>query len=105
MHKATEKFLSQQVNTPSGQQRSASDGHVPRGLDVSTEDYSTYTAGVKYPALVKYLKIARLCKVGTVGKTTADMRDIKLKPPNILIERNIDRNHRMKDIRDNMWGA
>ena len=47
LHKATEKFLSQHVNTPSGQQRSALDGHVPRGLDVSTEDYSTYTVGVK----------------------------------------------------------
>ena len=56
-HKAAEKFVSQQVKTPSGQQRRVLTRHVQRGLDVSTGDYSTYPEDGKYPALVEYLKI------------------------------------------------
>ena len=56
VHKAAEKLLSQQVKKPSLQRRSVLDGHVPRGLEDRTGDYSTYPVGSKYPALVEYLK-------------------------------------------------
>ena len=56
LHKAAEKFLSQQVKTPSGKQTSVLDGHVQRGLEVRTGDYITYPAGSKYMDLVEYLK-------------------------------------------------
>ena len=56
LHKASEKSLSQQFNTPSGHQRSVLNGYFPRVLEVRTGDYSTHPAGGKYPALVEYLK-------------------------------------------------
>ena len=56
LSKAVEKLLYQQVKIPSEKRRSVLDGHVPRGLEVTTGCYSEYPAGGKYPALAEYLK-------------------------------------------------
>ena len=56
LQKYAEKSMYQQVKTPSGQQRSVFNRHIPLVLEVSTRDYSTFPAGGKYLALVEYLK-------------------------------------------------
>ena len=76
------------------------DGHVSCDLEDKTEDYSTYPVGSKYPDLAEYLKRSSSCKSCTVSKTSYFTREITRNTSKILIERNLDRNHRTKDRQD-----